>query len=181
MIAHVLSFLSLPERARFSLCSLSLYEENIREVQTCRALFSTRPAYLVDIKSMVVKEMHKHGIVFTERPNGVIMAYNAQTRQTMFMGKNINISGLVRRTSILYNGQVQAIYIDSDYLSKNSPTGVCDYDAFYLTEKSPLVVYNERREKRINRTMCSCAFVLICLVSLAMYFFDDRRWHLQTR
>lgn len=174
LVAHVLSFLSLPDRSRLALCSATLYEEKILEIQTCRALFAKRPAYLADIKNMVVKEMRKHGYSMTERPNGVIMAYNAEARQTMFMSEEIRITGLTRRTSVLHNGQVQAIYLDSGFLSKQSPIGECKYGAFYLTEKGPSIICNERREKRINRTMCSFAFVLICLVTLGLYFFDDR-------
>ncbi|QIN54607.1 putative membrane protein [Cedratvirus kamchatka] len=164
LVAHVLSFLSLPDRARLALCFSGLYEENILEIQTCRALYYKRPPYLSRIKNMVIKE-YKEG--FTERPGGLLTIYNAELRQTIFMSVNLKLSGLSNQSHMLRKGQVRIFYLDPNHLTKHSPRGEqCDYGSLYLTEKSPRETFVEEQERKSMRTLLLMIFLFICAFCL---------------
>ncbi|SPN79885.1 Transmembrane domain-containing protein [Cedratvirus Zaza IHUMI] len=177
-VAHILSFLSPLDVVRFSLCSFHIYEENRLLIESYRALQHKRPPYLDCIKSIVIKEYHKNGIRFTERPGGLLTIYNAELRQTIFMSENLKVTGLggtdsdecmQRKTCTLRKGQVAMVYLDADCLTKNSPTGErCDYGSLYITEKSPKETYIEERGRKFTRISIAVNFIMACIFCLLL-------------
>jgi hypothetical protein len=172
IIAHVLSFLSPTDLTRFSLSSFQIYQENRLLLESYRALFSKRPAYLRHIKRSEVTKQTIDGTEVWQRPDGLTTSYKQALRQTIFLRALFELEfkklSLPRgEVFFLQTGQTRIAYADSICLNKYNTRGeltLCS--ALYITDKSPKETYLEEQDTKIIKFNLIVIVVVICVLSL---------------